>query len=526
MKDNNVIIQLLQAARKNPYKTAIQYYSGEERGPLYRSVTFKTLLQDVMAEAAFLKSKGLGRGDRIVVFIPMSYALYRVVLAIFYMGATAVFIDAWADRKRLNQACRLIQPRGFIGIGKAHLLRIYSEIRKIPIKIVSATGTPGDGLPDLEGFSPEILSEEADALVTFTTGSTGTPKAARRTHGFLMRQHQVLSKNLLLKPDDVDLTTLPMFVLNNLASGVTSVLPRFNPAHPADFDPAEVLCQIRICGITTSGGSPAFYEVLADHILACGASCPLRSLFTGGAPVFPPLARKFLQAFPDTEITIVYGATEAEPISEINAREVAAADIGRGLPVGKRVSDIRVNILSIPADSQEEETGRPLSRRLARKSEVGEIIVCGPHVLREYLGDTGDTARNKITDGQNLWHRTGDAGWVDERGVIRLLGRVQNRFVRDDLCVYTLPLEQMLRDIEGVVFTAVFEVRSEVYALIEPAPGFSRRGRSSLLDQARSLLSTYPVDHFLIRDSIPRDPRHHSKVNYEALKRQYSAKGF
>ena len=86
---------------------------------------------------------------------------------------------------------------------------------------------------------------DTPAIITFTSGSTGEPKAAVRTHGFLIAQHRALVESLALAPGDVDLTTLPMFLLANLASGVTSVIPDADLRAPGAIEPAPVLEQIR-----------------------------------------------------------------------------------------------------------------------------------------------------------------------------------------------------------------------------------------------------------------------------------------
>src|SRR5208282_3898869 len=109
------------------------------------------------------------------------------------------------------------------------------------------------------------LAAEAPALVTFTSGSTGQPKAAMRTHGFLLAQHRALETSLALRPGQLDLTTLPIFVLANLASGVTSVLPNADLRSPGTIIAGPVLAQIRRHKIETTASSPAFLSRLLDE---------------------------------------------------------------------------------------------------------------------------------------------------------------------------------------------------------------------------------------------------------------------
>ena len=117
------------------------------------------------------------------------------------------------------------------------------------------------------------VDEQTPALVTFTSGSTGEPKAAVRTHGFLLAQHAVLEESLSLAPGEVDLTTLPIFVLANLASGVTSVIPDADLRYPGRIEPGPVFEQLRqldrtthrLVGRTRIAASPALLARLAAH---------------------------------------------------------------------------------------------------------------------------------------------------------------------------------------------------------------------------------------------------------------------
>ena len=106
---------------------------------------------------------------------------------------------------------------------------------------------------------------DAPALISFTSGNTGEPKAALRTHGLLLSQHRAIEQNLALVPGEVELVALPIFVLANLASRVTSIIPSVDLRRPDRIAPAPVVAQIRDLGATRTAASPAFYERLADY---------------------------------------------------------------------------------------------------------------------------------------------------------------------------------------------------------------------------------------------------------------------
>ena len=281
----------------------------------------------VERRAAELRRRGIGKGERVVIFVPMGICLYEILLAVFAVGAVAVFLDAWADPKRLDYAAQLAEAKAYIAVPKAYLLLLRSRaLRRIPVRLL-----PGFGRRRAcGGFVPAECSPDDPALITFTTGSTGVPKAALRSCGFLWAQHEALSASLDVREGDVDLATLPIFALNNIACGVTTLIPDFNPAHPADIDPARIAAEARRAGVTTTAGSPAFYRRLAESAREGSPIPTLRALHIGGAAVFPEFAAELSAAFKGTRVIAVYGSTEVEPIAAIPCEELAAADDALG----------------------------------------------------------------------------------------------------------------------------------------------------------------------------------------------------
>ncbi len=486
----------------------------------YRKFTYSQMMTDIRLVASRLRKKGFKKGDRIVVFTPMSYELYVIVLAIFYIGAVTVFMDAWASRERLTQACLTVKPKGFIGCLKAQLLMIVPEIRKIPVKILDRMlflpAVPGS----LKDDGPAEINEDDEGLVTLTTGSTGMPKGANRTHGFLSEQFDVLIRHLGIGQSNIDLTALPVFVFCNLGAGATSVLPEFNPAKPTEFDPEAVIKQIKECSINTSVGSPAFYEKLADYLTQKNEQVSIKRIYTGGAPVFKTLAKKFRKAFPDTDMDIVYGCTEAEPISSIELDDFIKTDSSLGVAVGHPDPAVDVKVLKSLSSEVMIEEGKRLQDYLAAPGEVGEIIVTGPHVLKSYMGDVDAWRENKITDGERVWHRTGDAGIIDSSGRICLHGRVKNAIHTNKGDVYSLPYEQMMMDIEGVSFASIMEVDGRLFAAVEPEQGLSESQGQSLLERAEKLLADLNPFRIFLLNRIPRDPRHNSKVDFTEFRKK------
>ena len=511
MSDGNLAAHLATIAARSPGRAAIV--------TPHARVDFSTLADRVARAGGRLTRDGVRAGDRVLVFVPMSDHLYVAMLGAMHAGATAVFLDAWASRERLDAAIEVADPIAFIGSARAHLLRFASAgIRRIRHKYLSGGRALRDGIA---GAAVDV-AESSAALVTLTTGSTGPPKAAARSHPFLWAQHRALAAHLALRDDDVDMPTLPIFVLNDLALGVTSVIPVFDPRRPAEIDPARVHAQMIREGVTTTSGSPAFFERLADWCRARGEELPVRALFTGGAPVLPPLARRLRDVTAAGIAHIVYGSTEAEPIAGITADEMVDLDAtgaAEGVCVGRPVAGITLKLIHAVDGAVSLGTDGWHGLECA-PGEIGEIVVTGEHVLPGYLNDPETEARTKIRDGARVWHRTGDGGRLDSLGRLWLLGRVRERVIRDGSTWWPLPAEVRALRVPGVrhaAYLGVGESRRSQRAMLVVETDES--SSVELAAACRDRIGPWPMDELRVLRHIPRDPRHASKTDVESLRR-------
>jgi olefin beta-lactone synthetase len=505
----NLAARLTELAAAHPARVALVAGRGRRR----RALTCAGLEARVARAAACLAAAGVAPGGRALVFVPMSIELYITLLAVLRAGATAVFVDAWADRRRLDAAVAAARPDAFLGVARAHLLRLVSPaVRRVPRALwigrdFGAGPGPAPAAPAVE------VAPDAPALITFTTGTTGRPKAAARSHAFLWAQHLALARHLGPDPGDVDMPTLPVFALHDLATGCTCVLPDTDPRRPGAVDARAVLAQMRVEGVTTCSASPAFFAgLLAGH-----RELPLRALNTGGAPVLPALARR-LAGLPNTEARVVYGSTEAEPIAAVPARAMAAAlaDPSRGLLAGPPVEGLSVRVVRAH-DGPIALDARGWAVWDVAAGEAGEIVVAGGHVLTGYLDDPEADRANKVRDGARTWHRTGDAGRLDADG-LWLLGRVSQRLERGGRVTWPLPAELAALAVPGVAHAAwvVQDAAGGRRAtLCVEAPGHA--DRAALVAAVRAAVAPAEPDEVVVLERIPRDPRHASKTDTGAL---------
>jgi olefin beta-lactone synthetase len=514
----NIANLFSQQAKRSPNAVAIM----DTKPGRERSITFAELEQSSARIATLLTQKGLQKGDAVLVFQTISIELYSVLGALFRLGLIAVFVDPSAGMKRLEQCCSLYSIKGLIASPKAHLLRVVSRtLRNIPIKFSTDFWLPGatplSVAKTLELTEAIACDVNTPALMTFTSGSTGQPKAGVRTHGFLIAQHRTLAKNLDLRAGELDVSTLPIFVLANLASGVSSLIPNADLRSPGRVNAAPIVQQLHQHQPTSLSASPAFLERLIGHCEMSGDKLSsLQKIFTGGAPVFPHVLEKMSHVAPNAEITAVYGSTEAEPIAHIAWSEMKASDKqimlnGKGLLAGKPVTDISLRILK-------DQWGRPLEgvtratfdQLILPSMQVGEIVIQGEHVLHGYLNGMGEEETKFTVDGLR-WHRTGDAGYFDNEGRLWLLGRCSAKIEDQHGILYPFAAECAVYQHAGVKRAAAVLHEGKRLLVVEPRPN-----EHPNLDALKVSLAWAKFDDIRLM-ALPVDQRHNAKIDYGRL---------
>lgn len=496
----------------------------EGGGGSRRETSFAQLDHAARRIAAMFRRDGIGPGDGVLFFAPPSAALYAALVAVFRRGAVALFVDISAGRGVLGDACTMWPPKALVATPKAHLLRLISgALRGIGAKYVTSGWVPGATALTSTASMPsdeatESLGADAPALVTFTSGSTGRPKGVVRTHGILRAQLTALSDAFAARAGDRELVSLPIVVLLNLANGAETVLPDADLRRPADIDASAVGRQIADERVTRTTASPAFLERLATDAAARDGLRGLSTFVTGGGPVFPDIVKRLADAAPSARIISVYGSTEAEPIAHVAADEVSAEDLeamrgGAGLLAGEPDPHVTMRIIrrqwGTPIPPLDDAALDAIS---CGPSEPGEIVVTGAHVVRGYLHGLGEE-ETKFRVADHVWHRTGDVGYVDDRGRLWLLGRASAVIEDARGVLYPFAVECSARERLGGARVAVVADRGQRVLVVERGPGSAPVDKSALLSE----LAWAQLDRVVTCRALPMDRRHNSKVDYRAL---------
>jgi acyl-coenzyme A synthetase/AMP-(fatty) acid ligase len=472
----NLIEAFLMQAAERPDAPAIIAPNG-------RMVSFGDLDRSSAMRAHSYECSGIAAGDVVLVGRGVSIELYDTLLAIFRLGAVAMFPEPAAGLKGLKLAVEMVRPKAMAAgrLGR-WIRRVTPELWKLKLLAEPNGGEPVRSImAEAPGTAP--------ALITFTSGSTGRPKGIVRSADFLMLQHRLLEELRQTQQSDVDLISLPVFILSNLAAGAASVIPAGRLTRPARLNGAKLRKQMEDNGVNRIIAPPA---VVARIVEDAEPMPKLSAIFTGGGPVFPNLLHAAEKAAPNAAIHAVYGSTEAEPIAHLDLKEIAPADWeamanGAGLLAGKPISEIEVDICD------------------------HEVVVSGEHVNQGYLNPEDDKSTKSRRDGK-LWHRTGDAARIDEQGRLWLLGRREAA--------------------SGALFPFAVETAALSW------PGVKQAALLAEGDKARLALSGEALDvpalqaraaklgniEVVLLKAVPMDKRHNSKADYARLRQMLGAK--
>lgn len=538
----NVAWRLTETARAMPSETGVivpgrRDAQGKRQ---YRRYTFRELDDDSTRLAAGLIQLGVRPGTRLALLVKPSFEFISLVFALFKSGAVAILIDPGMGARNLLGCLDDSEPEGFVAIPVVHAVRSVLRRRFARARLNVTVGRRWfwggatlDELRQMGDGGANLVETWADdpAAIIFTTGSTGPPKGVLYRHGNFDRQVDEIRDFYGIEPGEIDLACFPLFGLFNCAMGSTTVIPLLDAARPASVDPATFVETIHDLGVTQSFGSPAIWNKIGRYCRQQGVRLPtLRRVMSAGAPVPPEVLATMKECMhPAGEIHTPYGATESLPVASIAASEVLGETApqsrqGAGTCVGRAFPGIRWKVIRIvegPIATIDEVEELP-------PGEIGELIVSGPVVTREYIKPAEANRLGKIRDGDDTWHRIGDVGYFDNARRFWFCGRKAHRVLTPAGPMYSVPCEAIFNCHEDIYRSALVGIgppgQQRPVIVCEPLPGRLPKGRAErqrLLDELRALAVANPltagIEDFLLHPSLPVDIRHNAKIFREKL---------
>jgi long-chain acyl-CoA synthetase len=462
-----------------------------------RTTTYGELRDQVERFRGGLVSLGIGSGDRVALLLGNSPHFVIAYLATIGLGAVAVPLNPTSPGPELESELSVVGAKAVVVDKVSAVNWSHVDPSLLPtVETVIHTEKAGEGtvgFDDLVASSEPLAAVEVDtshlAVLMFTSGTAGAPRAAMLTHGNLIANlDQSLSADGHIDRDDVIFGVLPLFhifglnvvVGLGLRVGATLLLVQ-------RFDPSTAVQSIQDRRVTVIPGAPALWTAFAHFDdLAPDTFATVRLALSGASRLSITVAEAMRDRF-GLEIREGYGLTEASPIvTTSTGSPVRFGSVGRAL------QGVEIRLVNVDGD--------------ALVGDVGEVWVKGDNIFGGYYNDPEATAA-VLTDG---WLHTGDMATTDDDGYLYLVDRSKDLIIVSGFNVYPAEVEEMLVMHPDVAEAAVVGVPhphtgEAVKAYVVTRPG-ADADEEALIEHSLDHLARYKCPTKIIFvDVLPRN---------------------
>jgi len=461
--------------------------------------TYGELGERVCALANYLRSRGVGPGDRVSILHVNSHEFLEMYYATAGIGAVLVPINIrlspWEIRFILDDSgsTTLVADSGFAPLVEAVLEEANPLQRILWVGEMPSVRHPvaGDHYETClsshrGGFVEEAVTGNEVAHLYYTSGTTGRPKGVMLTHDNVCVHALGAVAELHLTDTDVWAHVAPMFHLAD--AWATFAVTWVGGSHVMipHFQVEAVLAAIQGHTITLTNLIPTMLNMMVNHpkVLDYDYSS-LRVILSGGAPIAPELVRRVVETF-GCDYIQTYGMTETSPYLTLSV--------------------LKEHLRHLPPEAQlvyKAKTGRPfiaVDLRVVNEKgeqvrqderEVGEIWVRGDTVTPGYWNLPEETEKAF----HHGWLRTGDLAVVDEEGYVTIVDRKKDMIITGGENVYSIEVEKVLYSHPKVMEAAVFGVADDKWGEAVRAAVVLRPGETAtqeeIIDFCKGRLASY-----------------------------------
>jgi acyl-CoA synthetase (AMP-forming)/AMP-acid ligase II len=468
------------------------------------------ILRRARDRAAFYRARGLSSSDRVFLHFGNNLEFFAELLAIWSRGAAVAPIDPRLTDFEVETLASAASPKfsAWLGPPPGEIAARLEARGTIPVDVTESFTVQKTS--DEFGIGPR--DPESDALILFTSGTTGEPKGVVHTGRSLAARWENLERALGVDKFRRTLCLLPThfghgLICNALFPWLAGcdlhLLPPFRPDIVVGL--GAVLDRFRI---TFLSSVPTLWR-LALRTAAPPAAGTLERVFCGSAPLSATLWRDIQKWTGAREVWNAYGITEtASWLAGSSLPDLVPEDGLVGVPWGATIQVRRPAPEAASGDAVECSAG-----------EEGRVFVRTPALMRGYLGRE-DSTREAIADG---WFSTGDVGFLDRRGLLFLRGREREEINKGGMKVYPADVDLVVERFGETLDVCAFAVEDALQGEdVGVAVVLRDRGEGSLralLAWTRKHLARHqvPVRWYLVEE-IPRTSR--GKVNRASVARR------
>lgn len=423
-----------------------------------RTTTWRELDESASRLAGGFAAEGLVAGNRVVIatgnrpeFVVTYFAVLRarlVAVPVNPRSATGELVRMVADsgaRLVVADSSTITSARSVVAGMEDALVGADPElVQRTVIPRIVALGCPAlpsearyESLVEAEPVDlPEARDPEQLAVLLYTSGASGRPRAVMLSHRALLAniEQAAAVEPPMVRGDDVVYGVLPLFHVYGLNAVLGQVVRQRARLVVVDgFDPARSLEQVEAHAVTVVPVAPPVFAYWRDVPGLAERLRTVRMLVSGSAPLAPELLEEFEQRS-GVPVHQGYGLTEAAPVvtSTLCSTTRKPGSVGSALP------GVRIRLVDEAGQQPE-------------GSDPGEIQVAGDNLFDGYWPDGDDGP-------QDGWLATGDVGFLDPDGDLFLVDRLKELIIVSGFNVYPSEVEEVLRDVDGVVEAAVIGV--------------------------------------------------------------------
>lgn len=431
----------------------------------------------VVAKAARgLHALGIGPEDRVVIWGPNAPEWIMAQWAIPHLDAVWIPLDPKSTAEQAAYVLKHCQADALIMADELWpiLQQLEPEARPETVVCWKQSGAEHGGvsweemLAGARNTSPGAMAKLVGgvkryhlAAIVYTSGTTGQPKGVMLNHEALTGKCLMATERLGLDQQDRLALFFPLFhmfgntciAMAGMVRGATLVMPE------ADFDPESALKAMAEEKCTALFGTPAMLGAIMDHPARQGLDLSaLRTGIIGGAQCPLELMKRVVEDLGAAQAAIGYGCTEAASWITLTSPED---------PLELRVSTVGTRLRGV-----EVMIADPVTRQAVASGLPGEVCSKG-WLMNGYLDQPDKT--DEVIDEQG-WYHTGDMGALDEKGYLRILGRMHDAIRKQDRVIGPVEIETVICEMPEVAEAQVFGVPldgggEEVAAWLRLKPG-------------------------------------------------------